>query len=244
MSIYTLQQKSRRYKAPISGIGKDGFSLNGGYRNIGSVGSSNLAKSVSRTRFRGTEPMGHGGHYGAYPIYISNSGSCSTNDNSIAKNSVITTKGSIIHKNKWIHSAYPNFWTKNDSSSNANFSQSEYIKNVIAKSGTCITSKPDSGIDTCGGDKNCKAASYYIGTKKHYRAIYSKNLNIYPTSSSQYQSTKLLKTNNLPTPPCLKPFPFVLNNKNSGSSGIIYLNPQQAINDGILPNDWMNCTKC
>jgi hypothetical protein len=25
---------------------------------------------------------------------------------------------------------------------------------------------------------------------------------------------------------------------------MVYLNPQQAINDGILPNDWMNCTKC
>ena len=61
MSIVALKRNSRRFLAPISGRGHDGFSLVGGHRNIGVVGPTNLAKSVTRTRFRGNAPMGHGG---------------------------------------------------------------------------------------------------------------------------------------------------------------------------------------
>ena len=60
MSIVALKRNSRRYQATISGRGHEGFSLVGGHRNIGSVGPTNLAKSVTRTPFRGTAPMGNG----------------------------------------------------------------------------------------------------------------------------------------------------------------------------------------
>ena len=66
MSIVALKRKSRGHKATISGIGSQGFSLNGGYRNHGSVGPTNLGRSVTRTPFRGPEPMGHGGCCGTY----------------------------------------------------------------------------------------------------------------------------------------------------------------------------------
>jgi hypothetical protein len=74
MSIVVLQKKSRRYKVPVSGQGEYGFSINGTRRNIGNVGETNLARSTHRTRFRGNEPMGHGGCCGTYPRNIHNSG--------------------------------------------------------------------------------------------------------------------------------------------------------------------------
>jgi len=74
MSIVVLKKKSRRFKAPISGIDNYGFSLNGTHRNIGVVGQTNLARSTHNTRFRGNEPMGSGGCCGKYVKKISNSG--------------------------------------------------------------------------------------------------------------------------------------------------------------------------
>jgi len=59
MSIVTLKNKSAaRYgNHSVEGVG---FSLNGVSRFIG-VGPTVLSKSVTRTPFRGTEPVGHGG---------------------------------------------------------------------------------------------------------------------------------------------------------------------------------------
>ena len=65
-----------------------------------------------------------------------------------------------------------------------------------------------------------------------------KILNIFAVSSSEYQRSALMKKNNLPTPPCLAPFPMVLNNQACVDN--LYT-PQQAIDAGLLPEDWMNC---
>ena len=42
MSLATLKKKSRIYKAPISAGGS--FSINGGHRNVGVVGQTNLMR--------------------------------------------------------------------------------------------------------------------------------------------------------------------------------------------------------
>ena len=245
MSINVLKKKSERFQYPISGKGHNGFSLVGGYRNIGAVGQTNLAKSVSRTRFRGIIPMGHGGNNGEFKIVINNSGSCCGNDSSIIKPTVKTNKDAILHQNKWMHSAYPRLWVKNGATEVENFSQGEYIKNKVVKSATCVVSKTDAGMDSCGApegstpeNRKCAAASYYIGGKKYIRQPYTKMLNNLAVSSSEYMRSSLLKKNNLPTPPCLAPFPFVQNNQDCIRS---YLTPEQAIAGGLLPGDWMNC---
>ena len=110
MSIVVLKRKSKIYQDTISGKGKLGFALNGTLRNIGEVGTTNLANSVTRTPFRGNVPMGNGGcrsgnlMYGganrgtcseAYPVVISNSGSCCVNDPNIIKVSTKNTKGML-----------------------------------------------------------------------------------------------------------------------------------------------------
>jgi hypothetical protein len=241
MSIVVLKKKSLRFQNSISGQGKDGFSLIGGHRNIGSVGPTNLAKSVSRTRFRGTAPMGHGSTNGIYKISVFNSGSCCTNDPSIIKSSVKNNRGAILHQYKWLHSAYPNYWVKSDDSRPEATSQSAYIKVISSRNSVCVENKVNSGIitDSCSENENiCKSSSYHIGGRRIYRTFYSKDLNTYPQSCSQYTSTRYLKKNNLPTPDCLKPFPMTLNHNGCDKN---YLTPEEAIADGALPSDWMNC---
>ena len=126
MSIATLKKKSRvvygeRVNSPT--VSQNGFSLNGIKRIIGTVGPTNLAKSVTRTPFKGAEPKGHGGGKpcrlsgrfartcgsSGYPKIVSNSGSCSTSQ-TLIKLSTKNTKGMIDTKYKWIHSAYPRYW--------------------------------------------------------------------------------------------------------------------------------------
>jgi hypothetical protein len=244
MSIVVLKRNSHRFQKNISGQGKDGFSLVGGHRNVGSVGPTNLAKSVTRTRFRGTQPMGHGSTNGVYKISVCNSGSCCNNDPNIIKATVKSNKGSIIHQYKWLHSGYPNYWVKSDDARSEESHQSVYISVLTAKHSACVVNKKDTGIiKDSGCDENsnkntCKAYSYYIGGKRHYRTLYSKDLNVYPQSCGQYISTRYLKKNNLPTPDCLKPFPMTLNHNGCDKN---YFTPEEAIADGALPSDWMNC---
>lgn len=72
MSIVTLKRKTeaRYFPHSVNGVG---FSLNGTTRFLG-VGES-LGRSVTRTPFKGTAPVGHGGNNSKYPIKIIRSGS-------------------------------------------------------------------------------------------------------------------------------------------------------------------------
>lgn len=53
-------------KQAIQTYGPVGFSINGGHRNVGGVGRD-MKMSKSGTPYRGTQPIGFGGTYGAYP---------------------------------------------------------------------------------------------------------------------------------------------------------------------------------
>lgn len=142
MSIATLKKKSRHNPriAPISGQGHDGFSLNGGYRNIGSVGQFRLISNTTRTPFKGALPMGHGGTNGNYYNQVLNSGSCCTNDPAIIKKSSLNTSGMIDTKYKWTKGTYPNFWVKKgDNSYNITKDQATYISNLSREVGGCNT---------------------------------------------------------------------------------------------------------
>lgn len=143
MSIHTLKVKSNRFQNKISGgiNNPNGFSLVGGHRNLPYVGQTSLSKSVTRTPFRGNLPMGHGGNNGKFKISIVNSGSCCFNDPNIIKKSVGNSKYAIIHKNKWLHSAYPRLITKQVEIT----SQSDYIKKLSINNSKC-TQNIDRGL--------------------------------------------------------------------------------------------------
>jgi hypothetical protein len=266
MSIAILKKKSRsnRRFAPISGRGDDGFSLNGGYRNIGAVGQFRMISNTTRTPFRGTHPMGNGGSGGKYYDVPLNSGSCCTNDNQIIKKSSLNTAGMIDTKYKWTKGTYPNYWVQEDDNSYiVTRDQATYIRNLTQKcggivfsniqnNGNCGTVYDPSGslVYSCSGNKN--ACSYYIGTKKYIRMPYAKNFNQLPVSQGQYINTGgLYKKECLPTPANKQPFPMKLNHNNmtrhlgtksTSNIGIgcqtNYLTWQEAMADGMLPADW------
>lgn len=118
-----------------------GFSINGANRNIGSVGGTMLF-SKSRTPFRGVYPKGWGGTFGRYPdgpdyvalnVYTQTAGSQLQNAN--VKPSVLSTKGMLARKYRWIKSGqYPNNWVQPDYTGNQTDSASQglYIHNKAA----------------------------------------------------------------------------------------------------------------
>ena len=131
MSIATLKRKTAAKYNNSSVNSKEGFSLNGGYRNQGYVGQTSLSRSLPRTLMKGNTIRGHGGCCGTYRISpIVQSGVTSTEDHNVIKSSVITTNGMI--ENRFGHKPPV---VKPDSSLNAN-TQGEFIsrkqKNVLS----------------------------------------------------------------------------------------------------------------
>lgn len=248
MSIVALKRNSRRFQEPISARG---FSLNGGHRNIGAVGVTNLAKSVTRTPFRGAIPMGHGGHLGNYEVVVSNSGSCSANDPAIIKLSTKNTKGHLFESFKYPICENGNCgkgsqenWVQDFSAEN--FSQEIYIHNLVAANGSCVVNKNEKllaempykcpmVINNLGQQVECKGGAYHIGGKKYYQEYYTKTNGSGAMMSSDYMRSLLQKRHCLPTPPNRQHFPP---NINHDGCDINALTPAEAIGVGLLPLDW------
>lgn len=264
MSLATFKKKSRHYPrvAPISGRGKNGFSLCGGHRNIGGVGRFRMVSNVTRTPFRGIDPMGNGGCCGTYfkfdtPSGGLNSGSPITNIPQIIKKSSKTTEGMLRTHFKWIYGGqYPNYWVQ-ESDGNTTVStrdQSTYINNLTQKTGGCVWKNPQNngncgtvfGYDEKDYLKNCNrgnkgACSYYIGTRKFIRMPYAKNFNTTTVSQSQYiNNGGLYKKECLPTPSNKQPFPMkIVHNNDAEGCNVNYLTWQEAKAAGALPPDWI-----
>ena len=243
MSIAILKKKSRHNPRidPISGQGHKGFSLNGGYRNIGAVGQFRMISNTTRTPFKGADPMGNGGCCGKYYNKPLNSGSCCTNDNMIIKKSSLNTSGMIDTKYKWMKGTYPHYWVKEDDGSyNLTRDQATYIRNLTQKVGgnvNCMMT-PDLNEKIISCSANRQACSYHIGGKKYVRMPYSKNYNLLAVSQGQYITTGgVAKNNCLPTPANRQPFPMNLNH--NGGCQVNYLTWQDAKDAGALPADWM-----
>lgn len=221
MSIVVLQKKSRKYKAPISGIDNVGFSLNGTLRNRGVVGPINLGKSYIRTPFRGIDPVGFGGsgtkynrnniHNGNLPPPNSKEwcvGCCNINGQPIIKKSTMNTKGLLQQCKKFkcpekIHDSnslfYP-YWVVKCLS---NDSQGEYIHKLHAKYGSCISENDKrKNYDLSGNSissNSCPVSKKnFIGTKR-----ITNNCNIVKPGQSSvdmntYLQTLIYKYNCLP----------------------------------------------
>ena len=112
MSIVALKRKSHATHFKISN--KKGFSLNGSRHQRSSSfvgGSSSFNNTVNRTRFKGTQPIGHGSCCGKYNVNVINSNYCGTNTDTpnIGKKSVKNTKGHLSRKNVWLTHGWPKF---------------------------------------------------------------------------------------------------------------------------------------
>jgi hypothetical protein len=211
MSIVTLKKKSRMYKAPISAGGS--FSLNGGNRNVGVVGQTNLMRS--RT-------------------------SCGTNDDSVIKGSTKNTLGHIYASFKYPTSVdnpscqdkpCPKIWVKNFSPED--YSQGIHIRNVVNANAKC--DDPNANLDA--GSKQCVDDCndiVHIAGRKIMRTHYTKSMN-QDVSAENYMRTRLMKNNCLPTPKDRQHFPMSLNNN---GCNINVLTPQEAKDAGLLPLEY------
>ena len=214
MSIVCLKRNARHNSRvdPISGIGRKGFSLNGGHRNIGGVGQFRMVSNVSRTPFRGNLPMGSGGCCGVYDKTVSNSGSCCTNDPSVIKNSSVNTKGMINmrYERKWsehdqeyicprvvLNSQYPYSWTQQDNSSYVStHDQGIYIREKTQKNGGCVFSNPQNS-GTCG-DYNIGGGGQYDGDVKMYECSGNKSACSYFIGTRKFIKMPYAKNFNQP----------------------------------------------
>ena len=242
MSLVVLKNKSRRYKAPVSGIGKGGFSIVGGRRNQGWVGQDNLARHLIRTPFRGLEPIGYGGKNGKYLISIIDGGPCCTNDPNIIKRSTMNTPGLFATRVKHPTGVFHDDcngrchgdWVKDFEP--LNHSQSGHIKRIKVKTACSrCNKKNDDTLDniSCA----CRTKSYFIGGKRYYNARITKDKMVDGAiTMGEYTDIGVMQKNDLPTPANKKAFPITLNHDGCDTN---YATPEEAIAAGELPADWM-----
>ena len=265
MSEVVLKRKTRHIKVPISGIGKNGFSLNGGYRNTGAVGPVNLGRRFTRTLYKGAYPVGAGGCCGEFVQNILSNSTCCTNDPNIVKRSAMNTNGLILAT---VTHPTPVFtdcsgscvknWVKDFNA--LNYSQGMFIRTLKIKNicphwldetTTCHTD-PSSCKTVCTTNFNghpntniypdcnkCDNKSHFIGTRKVVTNTTTKKMREGAISSSDYISGLLQARQCLPPPPCKAPFPMALNRQGCDTN---YMTPEEAIEAGALPKDWGTCS--
>lgn len=268
MSLATLKKKSNR--GVISGKGKNGFSIVGGYRNKGRVGET-YENGYIRTLFKGTDPIGYGGNQSNYEISIIKP-KINTNDERIIKKPNLTTSGYILSRFEYPtpvnstaicnNGSCPPKWVK--SFNNLDKTQSELIKKkrILSSSINSVKSKNSNSIKFYS-NTSCNAVNHNLNNTNNannsYNLINNKNCNLKTSiinnrklcignyykdlrgavPSSEYLDY-LLSNNCLPTPPCKQPFPMVLNQL--GGCQKYFYTPQEAIDAGYLPQNWMNCS--
>jgi hypothetical protein len=198
-----------------------GFSVTGSNRNVGRVGS-NMTFSKSGTPYRGIYPKGWGGTYGRYPDtrndVLLNIASVETGvsiQNAIVKPPVLSTKGMLDRRFKWIKSGkYPNYWVQPiyTGFQTDNASQGLYIHNKSSTNNIHYDVNDSEKYKTCY--KNCSAtgcnrtpASGYTMTMQQSNAAYTKNI-YQPRDSSDYISHMQRRCQN-PTG-IQKPFPYAV----------------------------------
>jgi hypothetical protein len=223
MSIATLKKKSRALHSTgnnfntvsVPGVG---FTLSGVVRTFG-PGHVILQKPYTRTPFKGTEPVGHGGGSRCrvsgwraratgnhnYPRIISNSGAFYLNENEVRR-STMTTSGMIQKRYVGIlHGAYPRTWVQPSIPSS-----SEYIASLTSQPFLpgCIGTPPNwsgSGFNATGEgsiEKQPSCATNYQGTSSYY----AKNLNLYQRDYGTYLQKVRAQCQN--PSPSQKPFPY------------------------------------
>ena len=176
-----------------------GFSITGAYRNRGGVGA-NMRFSKSATPFRGIYPKGWGGTRGRYPQGPSN---FSLNilpvvtgvaiQNAIVKPPVLSTKGMLERRFRWIHSGqYPNYWVQPVYTGNQTDTKSQglYVQNKSAANYYHYdVNNEETYVDyfVRGGSTGCKTtpAHGYTMNMLQANSAYTKTLH-QPKDASDY----------------------------------------------------------
>ena len=196
-----------------------GFSINGPYRNVGGIGK-NMKFSKSHTPYRGVYPKGWGGTFGQYPdgpdnkvLNILPVSTGAAIQNSWVKPSVLSTKGMLARRFRWIHSGqYPNNWVQPNYTGNQTDTASQwlYIQNKSAAYDCWFdVNTPELYVDyiKSSGSTGCQTtpARGYTMSIMQSNAPYTKNL-YQPKDASQY--TKYVQRQCQNPVSLQKPFPY------------------------------------
>ena len=178
MSIVAMKRKA--LQKPLSSGGS--FSLNGGYRNVGAVGQTNLIRSAKK---------------------------CSTNDHDYIKGSTKNTLGYHYSTFKYPTcgqggACQQSIWVKDFSQDNS--SQELYIKKKVNDTMACMVGNKEEA--RCNAI-SCPSA-VHIGGRLVSRNLYTKEL-YKNVSAEEYMRGDLMKKNCLPTPANRQHFPVSLN---------------------------------
>jgi len=246
-------------------FGISGFSINGGTRNQGYIGKS-YAMSVNGTPYYHEHPIGWGGHLGQYaksePVFNMPNVKVETRGKQykFIKQSVISTKGMLEKKYKWINNGqYPNYWVQpvySNSNLSDNTSQQVYIDTLAAKHITVNnTNKPENFVNYYkkGGATGCSTtiAKYPSYNIMSANGLYTKDLYIPQTAGQQILQIQRKCTN--PTG-SQKPFPFAANNTHTPSIRSLSASTAQVGANGpptplttpvfLTPPSWYTRTTC
>ena len=167
MSIVTLKRKTQTQYNNMSVGSVNGFSLNGGYRSLTYIGKSAQSDHYPRTLMNGNVIRGHGGCCGNYnikPIVQSND-TLSLQNSSVIKPSVLSTKGMLETKYRWITRPQPFATVKPDTNLNLNDSSdhTDVLKNRAILCSPPITQQPLPGYKKaiCNSCDTMKTPDYY-----------------------------------------------------------------------------------
>jgi hypothetical protein len=142
--------------------GNNGFSINGGTRNVGYVGKT-YAMSKQGTRYRGLHAIGYGGHGGQYyhaePVLNSAEVHTLGQQAEFIKPSVLSTPGMLRTRYRWLYNGvYPNWIVKNIYTGNmtANASEGLYIDR-LSSANDCVfdVNNQEKYAATCTKDGLC-----------------------------------------------------------------------------------------
>ena len=137
MSLAALKRKSAALKNQSSGLRQ--FSINGTMRNQGYVGQSTQSRFLIHTPHKGAVAKGSGGCCGTYfdSMNIKPSEICYLEDSTVVKPSVLSTKGMLAKRNRWVGRPAPFAVVKPDSNHSV-YSQSNYMEALKKKTLTDI----------------------------------------------------------------------------------------------------------
>jgi hypothetical protein len=149
MSIVALKRKTEALHKNLS-TGQTNFSINGTTRNQGYIGQTSLSRSLTHTPHKGSTAKGSGGCCGSYSddIDIPASELCCLEDNTVVKKSVLSTRGMLASKNRWINRPYPYASVKPDYNRNIN-DQGDYVTRLVKKTVSNIKKIEEDGSTTC-----------------------------------------------------------------------------------------------
>ena len=129
MSIVTLKRKTEARYNNLS-VNQKQFSINGTTRNQGYIGQTSLSRSLIHTPSKGAVLKDFNGRYANPNVKASET--ISLEDNTVVKPSVLSFKGMMAKRERWIRRPFPNAVVKPDAGRNIN-DQTDYITRLKKK---------------------------------------------------------------------------------------------------------------